>query len=260
MAILRTNISRSVALVLAAVLVFAACSSDKKSSTSANSGSGGQAAASSAPAPTGSPINVGLIGSFTGSQASSSNQGQTVGPAWERYVNEQLGGINGHPVTMDVTDTKGDAAAAQAAITAEQGKNPLAWVLATPSTDPTFPRIRVRVDVVERLGTETHLVFAVDAPRVSAEELRDAVDADAGDDILLADDDRATFTAVVDAHHHVDAGQTVELVADPRRLYGFDPRSGEALAGEPGSVRPPAWEGDAQLLALNAPASLRPPR
>jgi len=100
---------------MTAALVLAACSDNKNSSTSAGSGSGGQAAATSAPRPTGTPINVGLIGSFTGSQASSSNQGQTVGPAWERYVNEQLGGINGHPVKIIAEDDGGDPAKAQAA-------------------------------------------------------------------------------------------------------------------------------------------------
>jgi multiple sugar transport system ATP-binding protein len=124
------------------------------------------------------------------------------------------------------------------------GLRPHNLELATPGSDPARPRVRVRVDVVERLGTETHLVFAVEAPRVSADELREAVDADAGDDVLLADDDRATFTAVVDAHHEVAAGETVELVADPARLYGFDPQSGGAIGGEPASVALPAWEGN----------------
>jgi branched-chain amino acid transport system substrate-binding protein len=57
-----------------------------------------------------------------------------VANAWAEWVNGN-GGINGHPVTMNVTDTKGDAAAAQAAIVSEEGKNPLAWVLVTPSTE-----------------------------------------------------------------------------------------------------------------------------
>jgi multiple sugar transport system ATP-binding protein len=123
------------------------------------------------------------------------------------------------------------------------GLRPHDLSLATGATDRSLPRVRAKVDVVERLGTETHLVFTVDAPRVSAEELREAVEADAGDDVLLADDDRATFTAVVDAHHPVNAGETVELVADPSRLYGFDPASGRALGREPASVTLEAWEG-----------------
>jgi multiple sugar transport system ATP-binding protein len=102
--------------------------------------------------------------------------------------------------------------------------------VAAPGTDPGLPPLLDRVDVVERLGTETHLVFSLDAPRVDAEELREAVDAGgAGDEVLLADDDRAQFTAVVDAHHPVQAGDTVELVADADRLHGFDPATGEAV-------------------------------
>jgi multiple sugar transport system ATP-binding protein len=122
------------------------------------------------------------------------------------------------------------------------GIRPHDFEIATPASDPRLPRVRVKVDVVERLGTETNLVFSVDAPRVSADELRDAVDADAGDDVLLADDDRATFTAVVDAHHPVSAGETLELVAEPERFYGFDPASGRALGAEP-SVTLDGWEG-----------------
>jgi multiple sugar transport system ATP-binding protein len=130
----------------------------------------------------------------------------------------------------------------RAASTFVLGIRPHDLELATAASDQRLPRVRVKVDVVERLGTETHLVFSVDAPRVSADELRDAVDADAGDDVLLADDDRATFTAVVDAHHPVAAGETVELVAEPERLYGFDPSSGRALGVEP-SVTLEGWEG-----------------
>jgi multiple sugar transport system ATP-binding protein len=122
------------------------------------------------------------------------------------------------------------------------GIRPHDFELASAASDPRLPRVRVKVDVVERLGTETHLVFSVDAPRVSADELRDAVDADAGDDVLLADDDRATFTAVVDAHHPVQAGETVELVAEPERFYGFDPASGRAL-GADASVTLDEWQG-----------------
>jgi branched-chain amino acid transport system substrate-binding protein len=57
---------------------------------------------------------VGVIGSFSGSQASSSSQGQTVAPAWEQWVNAQ-GGINGHPVKIELADDAGDPAKAQAA-------------------------------------------------------------------------------------------------------------------------------------------------
>lgn len=81
--------------------------------------SGGKAAAgitvSDAPSPTGSVIKIGVIGSQTGSQASSDSQFATVAPAWAEYVNRQLGGIDGHPVQVVTADDGGDPAKAQVA-------------------------------------------------------------------------------------------------------------------------------------------------
>ncbi len=105
--------------------------------------------------------------------------------------------------------------------------------VAGPGVDEALPRLRVRADVVERLGTETHVVFSVEAPRVDAEALRDAVDAGKGDDVLLADDDRATFTAVIDAHEPINGGEMVDLVCDPARLHAFDLATGAAVGEEP---------------------------
>jgi multiple sugar transport system ATP-binding protein len=98
---------------------------------------------------------------------------------------------------------------------------------------PDVPALEVHVEVVERLGTETHLVFAVDAPRVEADELRDALDQ--GDDtsaphVLLADDARARFTAAVDPRARVSQHETVRIAIDPHRLHGFDLRTGSALS------------------------------
>jgi branched-chain amino acid transport system substrate-binding protein len=105
-------LARGAIVAVGAVTVLAGCGG----SSGGSSGSGGASAKqSTAPRPTGSPINIGIIGSLTGPQASSSSQGATVGPAWERYVNEQLGGINGHPVKVFVEDDGGDPARAQAA-------------------------------------------------------------------------------------------------------------------------------------------------
>jgi branched-chain amino acid transport system substrate-binding protein len=70
--------------------------------------------AGAATKPKGTPIVIGVIGSFTGPQASSSRQAQTVAPAWVKYVNN-LGGINGHPVKVVLADDGGDPAKGQAA-------------------------------------------------------------------------------------------------------------------------------------------------
>jgi multiple sugar transport system ATP-binding protein len=85
------------------------------------------------------------------------------------------------------------------------------------------PGIAGRVQVVERLGTETHLVVGIDAPRL------DAIDAPRNDDVLLAEDDRASFTVVTEARTPVAVDDAVELAVDPARLYAFDIDTGDAL-------------------------------
>lgn len=96
--------------VLAAALGVAACSSSSSSSSS----SGVTANGTSAAAPKGALIKIGVIGSLTGPQASSSDQGATVAPAWAAWINAN-GGIGGHPVQVIVLDDKGEPATAQAA-------------------------------------------------------------------------------------------------------------------------------------------------
>jgi multiple sugar transport system ATP-binding protein len=110
------------------------------------------------------------------------------------------------------------------------GLRPHDLELAGPGVDPAWPRVPGRVEVVEELGTETQLVVEIDAPRLRADAVRDALDAAPGDDVLLADEDRATLTAVVDPRTRPASGTSVELAIDPARLYAFDPGSGAALA------------------------------
>ena len=102
-----------------------------------------------------------------------------------------------------------------------------------PAAAPDLPRIRVRVDVVEDLGSENHLVFTIDAPRVSAEAVRAAADIASDDEGTLFADERAVFTAVVDAKTATTPGSEVELAIDHTRLHFFDPATGlVADAGE----------------------------
>ena len=72
------------------------------------------------------------------------------------------------------------------------GLRPTGFELAGPGTDPALPRLWAKVDVVEKLGSESHLIFSVDAPRVSTDAVRAAHDADSPDEgVLLADDQGA---------------------------------------------------------------------
>jgi multiple sugar transport system ATP-binding protein len=98
------------------------------------------------------------------------------------------------------------------------------------TAEPELPRIRVRSDVVEDLGSENHVVFTINAPRVSAEAVRAATEAtDEDEGKLFADDQRAVFTAVLDARRDVRTGADVELAVDHRRFHFFDPATGLAL-------------------------------
>ena len=97
--------------VLAAALVLAACSSS--SSSSSSPATSGGSTGSTAAAAKGTTIKVGLIASLSGPQASSSDQGATVAPAWADWINAN-GGIDGHPVKTIFLDDKGDPATAQA--------------------------------------------------------------------------------------------------------------------------------------------------
>lgn len=101
---LRGKASRFTLAVLVAGLVLGACSSSKKAS------SGGSPSTA-----TGTAINIGVVGTASGAQASSSGQYETVAPAWAAWVNAN-GGINGHPVKVITEDDGGNAATAQSQV------------------------------------------------------------------------------------------------------------------------------------------------
>ncbi len=95
--------------------------------------------------------------------------------------------------------------------------------------DPGFPRLQVCPDVVEDLGAEKQAIFAIDAPRVSADAVRAAEDLGEGDEGKLFADDRAVFTACLDARGELSPGREVELAVDYHRFHFFDPATGLTL-------------------------------
>jgi multiple sugar transport system ATP-binding protein len=103
------------------------------------------------------------------------------------------------------------------------GIRPEAFRLAPAGALPTIP---VRVEVVEELGSDTHVFFHVDAPPMTAEVL-EAASAEG----FLAD--QALFTARVDSGTDLRVGSTVELAVDVDRLHYFDADSGARLAPRP---------------------------
>jgi multiple sugar transport system ATP-binding protein len=94
------------------------------------------------------------------------------------------------------------------------------------STTNDLPSIDVEVIVVEDLGADTHVVFAVDAPRFQTGASGTA--GEEADDQLLADT-RAHFTARVSTQTQLRPGQRMTLDVDPARFHFFDPDSGERI-------------------------------
>ncbi len=91
--------------------------------------------------------------------------------------------------------------------------------------DPSLPQFDVQVDVVEDLGPDTHVIFAIDAPPIDVTEVREA----AGDEDALLQTDKATFTARVDPQTTARPGRTLRLSVDPGRFHFFDPATGLRL-------------------------------
>jgi multiple sugar transport system ATP-binding protein len=92
------------------------------------------------------------------------------------------------------------------------------------------PRLRAQLEVVERLGSESHLIFPVDAAKPSGEAAAATVEANENDEAtLLADDDRARFTAVVPGRRRFTPGDVVELGVTAAAVHLFDPATGIAL-------------------------------
>jgi multiple sugar transport system ATP-binding protein len=91
--------------------------------------------------------------------------------------------------------------------------------------DSSLPHLDVRVEVVEELGADTHVLFSVAAPRVEVSEVREA----AGDEDTLAAVDGSLFTARVDPGTTARPGAPLRLAVDPARFHYFDPERGLRL-------------------------------
>jgi multiple sugar transport system ATP-binding protein len=89
---------------------------------------------------------------------------------------------------------------------------------------PHLPRVVVRVDVLEELGSDAFVVFRVAAPRITVE----THDTSEDEEILLAEND-SRFTARVNPATVGQVGASLELAVDPTHFHFFDPRTGTTL-------------------------------
>jgi multiple sugar transport system ATP-binding protein len=98
---------------------------------------------------------------------------------------------------------------------------------------PEWAQITVTTSVTEELGSEINAIFAIDAPPVAHKDTADlASDATEGEEdgvALPLLENKALWTARVNARSHVKAGATLELGIDTNRLHFFDPATGLAI-------------------------------
>jgi multiple sugar transport system ATP-binding protein len=92
--------------------------------------------------------------------------------------------------------------------------------------DPSLPQIEVDVKVLEELGSDTHVIFPIDAPRVETEELKETRE---GEEELLLAGDQAVFNARVDPRSAAAPGAPLRLAVDANRFHFFDPATGENI-------------------------------
>ena len=88
-----------------------------------------------------------------------------------------------------------------------------------------LPTLDVEIVVLEELGSDAHVFFHVDAPRITPE----AVEAEGEDDASLVAEERALLNARVDPRTAARVGDSLRLAVDPARFHFFDPRSGASL-------------------------------
>jgi multiple sugar transport system ATP-binding protein len=91
-----------------------------------------------------------------------------------------------------------------------------------------LPEIEATPEVIEELGSDAFVFFAIDAEGVVIE---DAVsDEVGGETTLLAEHrDRTLFVARVDPRTAARVGEPMRLTIEPSRLYFFSPETGDSL-------------------------------
>jgi multiple sugar transport system ATP-binding protein len=100
------------------------------------------------------------------------------------------------------------------------------------AAEGALPTLEIEPAVVEELGSESHVIFAIDAPSVDVDGAHSRV-RESNEALLLADDRRALFTAVVPAGTALRVGRSGTLAVDPGQFRYFDPDTGAALTPPP---------------------------
>jgi multiple sugar transport system ATP-binding protein len=96
--------------------------------------------------------------------------------------------------------------------------------------EESWPKMRVVTHVTEALGSEVHVIFAIDAPPVEHKDVADLAPGQEEDGAAIPlYEGKSLWTARVNARSPVRAGAQIELGVDTRNLHFFDPGSGLAI-------------------------------
>jgi len=109
-----------------------------------------------------------------------------------------------------------------------------------PGSDPDT-RFPVVVDLREGMGSDVYLHFSIAAPPVFTEDTRELasdVDEKALEDLKeRASERRTPFIARVGPETRAQVGGSLEIHADTRKLYFFDPADGRSIYEEPSATQ-----------------------
>jgi multiple sugar transport system ATP-binding protein len=95
--------------------------------------------------------------------------------------------------------------------------------------DPDWATMPVEARVTEKLGSEIHVIFTIDAPIVQHASLSQAISDEDDDSAIAVAGGESQWTARVAARSHVKPGQRLDLALDTSNLHFFDPEDGLAI-------------------------------
>jgi multiple sugar transport system ATP-binding protein len=100
-------------------------------------------------------------------------------------------------------------------------------------TEQPWPTIPAVTHVIEALGSEIHVIFAIDAPPVAHKDVADLGPQGEDDESAIPlHEGKSLWTARVSARSSVRAGDRIELGVDTRNMHFFDPDSGLAIGAK----------------------------
>jgi multiple sugar transport system ATP-binding protein len=176
------------------------------------------------------PVNL-FVWGFIGSTAMNLVEAELVDEddhLWVRFGTQRL------PLDAALLDAR-PALRGRAGSRVVLGIRPESFSDPSGSERPADDRVKVQIELVERLGSEVYAHFSIDAPSVQTEDtselMREGADLTVSALERRVDSVTTAGVARLDPETRVAEGDHAELVVDTRRLYFFDLESGLALGG-----------------------------